>query len=173
MKTKLKLHSNTILALCILGAALIVNLITVIANSTSSDKAIINNYRETILPLNIFDFVKIAIIFLMTWLIFSIVKKVLRREKWNPEYYVAIKRIGWLSILVVLMDAISTIAREQYIYKNEPLPGIFSRPGIFTDIIAQAVFSSPIAWFLICSIFLLADVLQYAGVLKNENESFI
>lgn len=173
MKQKFKLNPNTILTLCILGVALIVNLITVIANSSASDKTVINNYRETILPLNVFDFVKVALILFMAWLVFSIIKKVLQKEKWNPKYYVTIKRIGWLSILVMLMDAISTIAREQYIYKNESLPGIFSRPGIFTDIIAQTVFSSPVAWFLICSIFLLADVLHYAGELRNENESFI
>lgn len=173
MKTKLKLHPNTILALCVLGVALLVNIVAVIVNSTSSENTAITNYGQTVLPLNILDFVKVGLIFLMAYFIFSIIKKVLRKEKWNPKYYVAIKRIGWLSILVVLLDSVSAIAREQYIYKNEPLSEIFSRPGIFTNIISQTVFSSPVAWFLICCIFLLADVLQYAGTMKNENESFI
>lgn len=173
MKAKFKLNPNTILAICILSAALIVNLVIVIANSSPSDKAIINNYRETILPLNIFDFVKVAIILLMAWLVFFILKKVLRREKWNSKYHVAIKRIGWLSILVMLMDAISTIAREKYTYKNESLGDIFSNSGIFTEIISQTVFSSPVAWLLICCIFILADVVQYAGELKSDNQSII
>lgn len=173
MKTKFKMNPNTLMVLCILGVALIANTITIVVNSGGSDMPAIDSYRKTILPLNILDFIKIAIILVMAYFIFIIVKKVLRNEKWNDKYYRAIKQIGWLSVFVLLLDAVSFVAREQYIYKNAPVTDLLSNPLDYPGILAQALFSSPVAWFLICCIFLLADVLQYANELKKENESII
>lgn len=168
MKAKFKINPNTVLVLCILGVTLVVNLIMVLVNSMGSNMQPIDQYRKTILPLNILDFVKVAIIFFMAYLMYAIIRKVLRKEKWNDKYYHSIKRIGWLSVLVLLLDAISFIAREQYTYKNTSLTDLLANPAEYSSILAQAIFSSPVAWFLICSIFLLADVLQYANDLRKE-----
>ncbi len=159
--------------LCILGVAIVANLLATIADTVEINKTNTHPYQEVLLPLNIFGFAQTALIFVMAYLVFSIVKKVIQKKKWDTQYYTSVKQIGWLSVLALLLNAISIIVREQYALKHDPLTQIFARPGIFTEIIAQAIFSSPIAWFLICSIFLVADVLQYTSDAKNENESFI
>lgn len=173
MKSKLKMNINTIMVLCILCLSFIANLVTVIINTQKHDIAAVANYRKIILPLNLLDFLKAFIILFMGFLLFRIIKKLLNRVSWNDKYYRQIKTIGWLSILVMVMDSVSVISRDQYIYRNSSLSENWAIGKLFSEAIVQTLFSSPIAWFLVLCIFLLADVLQYASELKRENESFI
>lgn len=173
MKPKFKATPNTVLILCILAMAMIINLIMTIVNIQKADMAIINNYRQIILPLNILDFLKAGVILFMGFSVFRITKNAITEAKWQSKYYYKIKQIGWLSVLVLLLHAISTVAHEQYIYKNESITNLWGNPGFYQDVISNTLFSSPLAWFLVLCIFLLADVLGYTGSVKKENESII
>lgn len=160
---KLKLNPNTVLILVILAMVLAANIINTLVASSSSDVASVQSISEATLPLNILDFIKIIIIFIMAWIGFSTIRRIVRHEKWNAKYYRSIKQVGWLSVLVVLLDAISFVIQEQYISQNKDLSAISTDVTIYTDIISHALFSSPIAWFLIACIFIFADVLEYVN----------
>lgn len=173
MKPKFKATPNTVLILCLLAMAVIINLIMTLVNTQKADMAVINTYRQIILPLNILDFLKAGIILFMGFSVFRITKNVIAHAKWQPGFYYKIKQIGWLSVLVLLLHAITTVAHEQYIYKNESLTNLWGNPGFYQDVISSTLFSSPLAWFLVLCIFLLADVLKYTYELKTDSESII
>ncbi|AHF17837.1 DUF2975 domain-containing protein [Niabella soli] len=173
MKQRFKVHESSVIAFIILILSVLVNLVTVIINARSSDMPVIESYRQIILPLNILDFVKAAIIFWMAWLLFRILKNVSNGIKWSDRYFRSIKRIGWLSVLIVVLDAITTTGRNLYIYRNTPLTDELTSGKFAIDVLAQTLFASPIAWFLILCVFLLADLLRYAGELKTDSESII
>lgn len=166
MNQKFKLTPNTILVLIILTMVLIVNIFSTLSDFSSSKIATIESYRNSVFPLNILDLVKFILIIFMGWLIFGLIKRVAGKDKWSEKYYRRIKQIGWLSIFLILLDAISFVIREQYISINKDLATLSADPGIYTDIIAHALFSSPITWFLVVCIFLLADALEYSN--KNS-----
>ena len=160
MKQRLKLNPNTILILIILIMVLAANILNTAVASSSSDVATIQSYREATLPVNMLDLLKIAIIFLMGWMIFSSVKKAAKHAQWSNSLYRKIKQIGWLSVFVVVLDAISYVIREQYIAQNKSLSTLGTDATIYTDVISHALFSSPLSWFLIACIFLIADILN-------------
>lgn len=142
--------------------ALAANVLNSFVNSSTSNLASMQSLRNETLQLNILDIIKILIIVLMGWLLYSILKGVLREDKWSAKSFRNIKRVGWLSVLVVLLDAISFVIRDQYISQGKSLSTLSSDPAIYTEVISHALFSSPIVWFLIASIFLLADVLNHS-----------
>lgn len=169
MKQKLRLNPNTILILIILIMVLAANILNTAVTSSSSDVATIQSYREATLPMNILDLIKITIIFLMGWMLFSTVKKAARNAKWSDMLYRRIKQIGWLSVLVVVLDAISYVIRDQYIAQNKSLSTLGTDATIYTEVISHALFSSPLTWFLIACIFLFADVLNIVNKPQPDN----
>ena len=160
---KFKINPNTVLILIILAMVLLANIVNILVDFSSSDVASVKSYRDAGIPLNILDLIKIALIFFMGWNVYLLIKKVAKGEKWNAGFYTAIKRVGWMSILVLLFSSFSFVVREQYLSQNKNLMEISSDPAIYTDVISYTLFSSPIAWFLIAVIFITADILDNAN----------
>lgn len=173
MKQRFKVHESSVIAFIILILSVLVNLVTVIINARSSDMPVIENYRQIILPLNILDFAKAAVIFWMAFLLFRMLRNVSNGVKWSDRYFHTIRRVGWLSVLVIILDAVTTTGRNLYIYRNTPITEELTSGKFAIDVLSQTLFASPIAWFLIWCVFLLADLLRYTGELKTENESII
>jgi hypothetical protein len=167
MNQKFKLNPNTILMLIIFGMVFIVNIFSLLSDFTSSKVTLMQSYRDAVLPVNILDLVKFTVVFFMIVLAFKLVKKGIKKENQSSQYYRGMKQIGWLSVLVVLLDAISFVLREQYISQNKDIATISTNPTIYADIISRALFSSPITWFLIVCIFLAADAV-YENDLRNR-----
>ncbi|MFV0605933.1 MAG: hypothetical protein ACK5NK_08850 [Niabella sp.] len=164
---KFKLSPNTILILIILGMVLIATFISTIVDFGTSGIASIQAYRNKVLPLLIVDIAGVLLILFMCWRIFSMVKKIIATHKWNDRFFTTIKQIGWLSILVLLLQAISLTFREKYIAQGKNITEAASDTRIYSDILSQALFASPLIWFLIGSIFLLADALQHINNTKS------
>lgn len=161
MKRKLRLNPNTILILVILAVAVLMNVVTSLIDSSSTGVVSVDAQRDAVLSLAVLNAVKMIIIVIMGWLVFRIIRRVVRKEEWNDGYYQAIKRIGWLSVLAVLLDAISSVIDQDYIDENKDISGIATDATIYGNIISYAVFSYPVAWFLIALVFISADVLRY------------
>jgi hypothetical protein len=160
MKQKFKLNSNTVLMLVIFGMVFIVNIFSLLSDFISSKTAMMQSYKDAVLPITILDLAKFLLILFMAVLAFKLVKKIIVEKKRNDRYVRSMKQIGWLSVLVILLDAISFVLREQYVSQNKNIATIGIDTTIYTDIISHALFSSPIAWFLVVCIFVAADVLQ-------------
>lgn len=169
MKQKFKPNSNTVLIAIILLMALVANAINTLITSSTSEVAAVQSYRQATLPLNILDFIKFSLIVLMGWIIFSNTKRIVKSRNWNERYYNSIKRVGWLSVLVVLLDAVSFVVKEDYIAQGKDLAELTTDATIYADVISHALFSSPIVWFLIACIFLIADVLNHANNPEQVN----
>lgn len=158
MTKKIMLSPNSILVLIILAMVLIINIISLLTDLSNSSTAAMQAYRDNMMLANIAVAVKFILIVFMAWLAFRLIKSA--GNKWNERMYRGIKQIGWLSVVVVLLDSVSAVLKEQYSRQNQGHAGISSDPGVYTDIISQALFSAPVVWLLIACIFLIADILN-------------
>lgn len=173
MPPKFKITGSSLMALAFLTIAFVVNLVMLITNSLSSNIASIQEYRNQSLPLNVLEFVKSGLLLIMAFLLFRIVKNVMSRVKWNMGYYKKIKGIGWLNVLVLLIDGASTTWRENLSSKSESITDHLTDHNLYQNALLNVLFNSPISWFLTLCVFLIADILQYASQVKLENDSII
>ncbi|ANH83271.1 hypothetical protein A8C56_21850 [Niabella ginsenosidivorans] len=173
MLPKFKITGSTLIAMGFLCAAFIVNLVILITNSLSSNIVSIQEYRNQVLPVNILEFVKSALLLVMGYLLFRIIRNVMSRVKWNRSYYKKIKLIGWLNVLVLLIDAAITTWKESLFSKQEAITNHLADHNLYQNALLTALFNAPLSWFLILCIFLIADVLQYTSTIKMENDSII
>lgn len=173
MPPKFKITGSSLMALGFLCIAFLVNLVMLITNSLSSGIASIQEYRNQVLPLNILEFVKSGIILIMGYLLFRIIRNVMSRVKWNMGYYKKIKWIGWLNVLVLLIDAAASTWKESVFSKQDSITNHLADHNLYQNALLTALFNTPISWFLILCIFLIADLLQYASEIKMENDSII
>ncbi|MCD2424563.1 DUF4456 domain-containing protein [Niabella pedocola] len=173
MPPKFKITGSSLMALGFLCIAFIVNLVMLITNSLSSNIASIQEYRNQVLPLNVLEFVKSAVLLIMGYLLFRIIRNVMSRVKWNMGYYKKIKWIGWLNVLVLLMDAAIGNWKETILSKQDTVINHLTDHNFYQGALLGALFNEPISWFLILCIFLIADVLQYTSEIKLENDSII
>lgn len=172
MNQKFKLTPNTILILCIFGVSLMINLASGLMNFGGSSSKTVEEFQKSSALITVFELVKIAVILIMTYLVFGIIKRTLRNEGWSSKYYTSIKRIGWLSVLVLLIEGIIQTAKEQLANKA-PIEAVLANPDRYPEMLGQAIFSSPVAWFLVCSIFILADVLRFANEPKTPSDALV
>ncbi|MCF3110747.1 hypothetical protein LL912_18330 [Niabella sp. CC-SYL272] len=173
MPPKFKITGSSLMALGFLCIAFVVNLVMLITNSLSSTIASIEEYRKRVLPLNILEFVKSGILLVMGYLLFRIIRNIMSRIKWNMGYYKKIKWIGWLNVLVLLIDAAISTWQESILSKQDSVMNHLSDHNLYQNALLTALFNTPLAWFLILCIFLIADVLQYTSEVKMENDSII
>ena len=173
MTPKFKITGSSLLALGFLCVAFIVNLIGVITNSLASNVASIQDYRNLVLPLNILEFIKSGLLLVMGYLLFRIIRSVIGRVKWNMGYYKKIKLIGWLNVLVLLLDAAVGNWKDSIISKQDSIMHHLTDHNFYQGALLTALFNAPLSWFLILCIFLIADILQYASVVKMENDTII
>lgn len=164
MNQKFKITPNTLAIFCIMVLSLVAGLVNTVVNSRHSQVATVQDYQNAVWPLNILDGAKTLVLLLMVFLIYRLVKSVLNGQLWEERYYVRMKTIGWIAILVLFMDAVSFVGREQAL---EAAPLGLSDSKLYSNAILQLLFSSPVAWFLVLSIFLTADVLHYVQSSKN------
>ncbi|MBZ4189532.1 hypothetical protein [Niabella beijingensis] len=173
MPPKFKITGSSLMALGFLCVAFIVNLVVLITNSLSSNIASIQDYRNRVLPLNILEFIKSGILLVMGYLLLRIIRNVAGRVKWNMGYYKKIKLIGWLNVLVLLIDAAVSNWNETIISKQDTITQHLTDHNFYQGALLSALFDQPLSWFLILCIFLIADILQYTGAVKMENDFII
>lgn len=173
MKSKFRLNPNTVLIMCILGMTFLASIIMAVVNVQTSSQNVITAYRQLVWPVSVIEFIAAALILFMAYQIFKMVKRVINNERWDEKYYRNIKRIGWLSVLVLLLGSFSGILRSQINYRATAVADQLSTPVFYINALVDTLFNSPIAWLLVLCIFLLADVLNYAIELRSDNESII
>ncbi|WP_018627634.1 DUF2975 domain-containing protein [Niabella aurantiaca] len=173
MPPKFKITGSSLMALGFLCVAFVVNLVVTITNALSSNIASIQEYRNQVMPLNILELVKSGILLIMGYLLFRIIRNVMNRVKWNMGYYKKIKWIGWLNVLVLLIDAAISNWQESVLSKQDSLANHLTDHNLYQNALLTALFNSPISWFLILCVFLIADLLQYTSEIKMENDSVI
>jgi len=149
-----------------------INLASGLMNFGGSSSKTVEEFQKSSALITVFELVKIAVILIMTYLVFGIIKRTLRNEGWSSKYYTSIKRIGWLSVLVLLIEGIIQTAKEQLANKA-PIEAVLANPDRYPEMLGQAIFSSPVAWFLVCSIFILADVLRFANEPKTPGDALV
>lgn len=173
MPPKFKITGSSLMALGFLCVAFIANLVITLTNSLSSNIASIQEYRNQTLPLNILEFAKSGILLIMGYLLFRIIKNVMRRQKWNTGYYKKVKGIGWLNVLVLLIDAAASTWKESVFSKQDSITNHLADHNLYQNALLTALFNTPISWFLILCIFLIADLLQYTSAVKMEQDAII
>jgi|GEM_PF-6087095 len=173
MPPKFKITGSSLMALGFLCIAFLVNLVMLITNSLASGIASIQEYRNQVLPLNILEFIKSGLLLVMGYLLFRIIRNVMSRVKWNMGYYKKIKWIGWLNVLVLLIDAAVGTWKETLLSKQDSIMQHLTDHNFYQGTLLTALFNAPVSWFLILCIFLIADLLQYASEIKTENDSII
>ncbi|MGJ7032751.1 hypothetical protein [Niabella hirudinis] len=173
MPPKFKITGSSLMALGFLCVAFIVNLVIALTNSLSSNIASIQEYRNQTLPLNILEFAKSGILLIMGYLLFRIIKNVMLRQKWNTGYYKKVKGIGWLNVLVLLIDAAASTWKESVFSKQDSITNHLADHNLYQNALLTALFNAPISWFLILCVFLIADLLQYAADVKMEQDTII
>jgi hypothetical protein len=149
-----------------------INLASGLMNFGGSSSKTVEEFQKSSALITVFELVKIVVILIMAYLVFGIIKKVFRNEGWSSKYYTSIKRIGWLSVLVLLIEGILLTAKEQFA-NNVPIEAVLANPANYPEILGQVIFSSPVAWFLVCSFFILADVLRFANEPKTPSDALV
>ncbi|SDC78773.1 DUF2975 domain-containing protein [Niabella drilacis] len=173
MPPKFKITGSSLMALSFLCIAFIANLVVAITNSLSSGIASVEAYRNQTLPLSILEFIKSGIILIMGYLLFRIIRNVMSRVKWNMGYYKMIKWIGWLNVLVLLIDAAVSTWQESVFSKQDSIMNHLADHNLYQNALLTALFNAPVSWFLTLCIFLIADILQYAAHVKMEQDTII
>lgn len=158
------------MALGFLCVAFVVNLVMTITNALSSNIASIKEYRNQQMPLNILEFIKSGILLIMGYLLFRIIRNVMGRVKWNMGYYKKIKWIGWMNVLILLIDAAVSNWQESVFSKQDSVAHQLTDHHLYQNALLTALFNSPISWFLILCVFLIADALQYTSEIKMKND---
>ncbi|RYE27251.1 MAG: hypothetical protein EOP45_01850 [Sphingobacteriaceae bacterium] len=116
----------------------------------------------------------VLILVLMALQLKKIVFAYTQNKQWQFSDYKKLKGLGYLSLVLPVLNAIFQITYEKMwiSYSANPVPD----PGflyVFRRFYIIVLMESPVLWVFALSIFLFASLLQAAHQVKAENESFI
>lgn len=114
-----------------------------------------------------------AILVIMGLYMRKIVLSYTQKQSWDERNYLKMKRMGYLALVLVLVNAAFQAGYEQMwkILTHSPVQtdGLYTFRRFYGVLFTE----SPAMWVLALSIFLFAELVKAAHQVKAENESFI
>lgn len=123
--------------------------------------------------LTIIKLVSTAILLVMGLYMRKVVLSYTQKQPWDENNYVKMKRMGYLALILVVINAAFQAGYEQMwkvlTHSTVPVDGLYSFRRFYSILFTE----SPAMWVLALSIFLFAELVKAAHQVKAENESFI